>query len=97
VVNLPKVSCKFGAPMGRDGLSLDKFLAEYAGNGKVKLGRVELNSGGYDSGGAYWGCGVPLWRAAFTTSDGCEEVETFFRAYSREAAKAKLPGAKFYR
>lgn len=96
-MKLPNVSSKYGAPMGRGGESLAKFLREYAGLGKLSLVRIPINSGGYDNGGAYWGTGAQLWRAAFVTSDGCETVETFFRAPSREAAKAQLPGAKFYR
>lgn len=81
---LSKVSCKYGAPMGRPS---DSSLS-----GKVRLSRVRLDNGGYDSGGAYWGLGEPLWWAE--DHDGNER---FFRAPTREAAKAQLPGCKFYR
>lgn len=61
--------------------------------GKVRLTRVSLDRGGYDNGGAYWGIGEPLWYAV----SECGEYAAFFRAPSREAAKAKLPGRTFYR
>jgi len=98
-MKLSTVHSKYGAPMGRSGLTLSRFLTEYAGHGRVSLARVPLNSGGYDPGGAYWGLmwDNPLWRASFITSDGCETIETYFRAPSRAAAKQALPGAKFFR
>lgn len=63
---------------------------------KATLRRVPINSQGYDSSGAYWGSGQPLyWSDLGEPGEG-----TFFRAADREAAKAKLrewhPGAKFY-
>lgn len=72
-----KVSCKYGAPMGRGGSLL-------AGT-KTHLARVRLDSGGYDPGGAYWGIGQPL----FVAWDD-EGGEIYLRASSREAAKAQL-------
>ena len=62
---------------------------------KFNLQRVRLDSGGYDSGGAYWGHGAPLWAAwSDATSD-------YFRAQDREGAKAavraKYPAAMFFR
>lgn len=50
------------------------------------LRRVHLDSGGYDSGGAYWGHGAPLWHAAAAEGGG----ESFFRAKDRAAAKAAV-------
>jgi hypothetical protein len=50
------VNCQFGAPMGRNEQGIkptDKT--------KVYKKRVRLDSGGYDSGGAYWGIGSPLY------------------------------------
>lgn len=82
---LSKIDCKYGAPMGR--ASYGPTLS-----GKVRLERVYLNSGGYDSGGAYWGTGAPLYCAS--DSDGNQK---FMRASKREAAKLMLPGCKFYR
>ena len=96
-MKLSNVSSKYGAPMGRGGSSISQFLACYEGLTKrVNLFWVPLNSGGYDNGGAYWGIGSPLFCASFTDTDG-EQVECFFRASSRESAKAILPGCKFFR
>ncbi len=73
------VSSPYGAPMGRRS-------QELCPTGKVRLFRVRLNNGGYDDGGAYWGCGQALWCA--------EDVEegnwTFVRAPSRAAAAHTL-------
>lgn len=91
---LPKVDCRYGAPMGR--------RASYARPPsdeplKFHLQRVPLDSGGYDSGGAYWGHGEPLWW--YMSVDG--EVDAFLRAGSRMAAKAAIrasyPNARFFR
>lgn len=86
-----KVSCKYGAPMGRGHSTL-------AGS-KTRLARVRLDSGGYDPGGAYWGTGQPLF-VAWDEEGG----EVYLRASSRETAKAQLrhksrdPGnLRFYR
>ena len=85
---LTDVSSKYGAPMGRR--SHTDNTAE-----KVRLFRVRLDSGGYDSGGAYWGFGNPLYCAMG------EEFERYLRANDREDAKARLlaefPDLKFYR
>jgi len=87
-----KVSCKYGAPMGRayDGVGA---LA-----GKVRLRRVRLDSGGYDSGGAYWGAGLPLWYAESDRSAvvGHEDegAQAFFRLDgNRDDAKRYILGA----
>lgn len=60
------------------------------------LQRVRLDSGGYDSGGAYWGIGSPLYR--FESADGC--LSGFLRARTREQAKAGVrdehPRAEFF-
>lgn len=59
------------------------------------LQRVRLNAGGYDSGGAYWGVGQPLYWAS------AGEADMFFRAATRQDAKAYVretyPAARFYR
>jgi hypothetical protein len=52
---------------------------------KVRLYKVNLDSGGYDKGGAYWGHGTPLYCAE--NEDG---AIMYFRAYNRETAKSKL-------
>lgn len=78
------VSCRYGAPMGR---------AEWHGTPArpVRLFRVRINAGGYDSGGAYWGSGDPLYCA----TDGAD-FRAFVRALDRPAAavavQARYPG-----
>lgn len=88
----PDVSSKYGAPMGRH--TGPNYLETAAG--PWRLVRIRINSGGYDSGGAYWGLGQPLFYVE--DQDGNSK---FFRASNRDAAKAELiadwPGAKFYR
>lgn len=89
----PKVDCRYGAPMGRG----DRGAATADETVKVSLRKIRLNSGGYDSGGAYWGHGQPLYWAG---SD-CGTVDTYFRARDRAAARAEIlarfPAARFYR
>lgn len=52
------VSCAYGAPMGRRSApDLDTT------RGTVRLFKVNLDSGGYDDGGAYWGIAGSLWCA----------------------------------
>lgn len=95
---LPKMNCQYGAPMGRadkpnmwtkPGPMLDESV-------KFSLRRVRLNSGGYDSGGAYWGIGKPLYWAS--NADGTAEM--FFRASTRGDAKTvvreRYPNARFW-
>ena len=127
-INLPDVSCKYGAPMGRgwdfqhQPEAAHSVVRMYATDPptsdverrhltvaraflravdpslvvKVSLRRIRLDSGGYDSGGAYWGIGAPLYWAA--SEDGA--VDMWFRARDRDSAKAivreKHPGAVFY-
>jgi hypothetical protein len=86
----PPVNCTYGAPMGRlSRASLDTSARLY-------LRRVRLDSGGYDSGGAYWGIGAPLWVAMDQDGD-C----IFLRASTRNAAKMQIlkdmEDAQFYR
>lgn len=76
---IPQVSCQYGAPMGRHSRATLDFSA------KLYLRRVRLNSGGYDSGGAYWGHGLPLFVAMDQAGD-CY----FLRARNRAAAKAEI-------
>ena len=96
-MKLNNVSSKYGAPMGRGGFPVSRFLSCYEGlTVRVSLRWIRLDMGGYDNGGAYWGLGQPLWLASFTDTDG-ETIECFFRADDRNAAKAVLSGCKFYR
>lgn len=97
------VSCKYGAPMGRD------HHGSGALAGKVRLRRVRLDSGGYDKGGAYWGHGEPLWYAESDRSaivgHETEGADCYFRSASRDAAKLYIlgrgpghnPNIRFYR
>ena len=73
-----KVSCKWGAPMGRYSESLSPTHPIY-------LRRVRLDSGGYDKGGAYWGAGLPLF-CAWDDNGG----EVYRRAADRNQAKRIL-------
>ena len=104
-----KVSCRYGAPMGRNGsTSLDiREAIEQAHGGKppkLTLQRVPM-SGDYDTGGAYWGNGRDIayvWRASDDISNAtCDTIEVFVRAWTRAEAKAAVarlvPGATFYR
>lgn len=80
-----KVDVSRGAPMGRK-----SFGAIPEESKSVSLFKVELDSGGYDDGGAYWGLsGASLYCAR--SDDGA--YQGFTRANSRlEAAiQLKLP------
>lgn len=85
----PNVSSKYGAPMGRASREPNEVTFP------ITLREIGLDSGGYDVGGAYWGIGEPLFHAGDAEGD----LNTFFRAKSREAAKAHVqtiyPGAEF--
>ena len=76
----PKVSGKYGAPMGRSGGQLDTSfdVSEYATSGP---------QGEYDCGGAYWGLGGkegPVY-AVWRRGHGREGV-AYVRAKSKAAA-----------
>lgn len=100
------VSSRYGAPSGRpEFYPDDKTMAL-----KFHLQRVRLDGGGYDSGGAYWGHGEPLYWACSVEQvltsmwvPGREEVssvETYVNARTRDEAKALVrdgyPNAKFF-
>lgn len=63
------VSTKYGAPMGRANKGKEPITITSGRNNrivkknqtKVYQKRVRLDYGGYDSGGAYWGIGSPLY------------------------------------
>ena len=101
ISTLTNVSSRYGAPMGRPGIRPVDFKAPVT----FYLRRVYLNGGGYDSGGAYWGFGQPLYRAESAeevevTYGPPTQIERYLRAYDREDAKAQLlreyPNAKFF-
>lgn len=102
--NPPEVSSKYGAPMGRanhnsytdrKGRTWDLTVNEHAG--PFRLVRVAVDNGGYDSGGAYWGLGEPLYYFEGPLTD----INGYVRAKSRELAKAAVrdihPKARFYK
>ena len=67
---------------------------------KFHLEKVQINSGGYDKGGAYWGVyHVPLYVAYGDAENEIQEI--FLRASTREDAKHKVleifKSAIFYR
>ena len=76
-----KVASQHGAPMGRASYgSIPECFPR-----SVQLFRVNLDSQGYDDGGAYWGTGQPLWCAIGEHDTGCQS-RAFIRAGSREEA-----------
>lgn len=77
MAQFPKVNTSRGAPMGRrddPALSVDVPRS-------IRLFRVNLDRGGYDDGGAYWGIG----RALFCAIDD-DDSQQFCRGGSRERA-----------
>ena len=87
-----RVDCKRGAPLGRaDNGTVAECLPR-----TVRLYRVNLDSQGYDDGGAYWGLSVgpwgivsTLWCAEGDSGEG-EMYRQFTRAKSRESAIVAL-------
>lgn len=73
---------------------------------KFYLRRERLNNGGYDSGGAYWGIGSPLYRFESVEEfdvpyrEYPEQIEGYTRASDRDDAKAIVratyPNAEFF-
>lgn len=99
----PAVNCKYGAPMGRRSDNLSGLIVEPY-DPPFTLRRIRLTDGGcYDSGGAYWGSGQPLYWWAITITEGetTDECSGFMRACGRGNAKAQIralhPHARFYR
>lgn len=75
----PDVGTMYGSPMGRSESPLGEGVRS------VRVFRVNLDSGGYDDGGAYWGHGEALYCAQ------CDEGGIrFMRADGRLSAIAKL-------
>lgn len=60
---MQKVNSQYGAPMGR----CNRGLIQNCEPRTVRLFRVNLDSGGYDDGGAYWGTGDPIYCATDDT------------------------------
>lgn len=92
--HLSKAYSQYGADMGRPNNRTEPSYPV-----RFHVQRIRLNSGGYDSGGAYWGQGQALYYA---WGDGAEEVqEHWTRATDRDDAKTAVlnrwPNATFYR
>ena len=79
----PKVSCTYGAPMGRysDNPSNLKGI-------KRLSARRQGGGGGYDKGGAYWGTPSNVWGVWGTVDD--ETRCAYVRASSRADAIAQV-------
>mgnify|MGYP001596946213 CR=1 FL=1 len=100
-MKLSKAYSQYGADLGRanrpspysSSVDVPTLRASVV---RLHLARVYLDTGGYDTGGAYWGVGTPLYRAWDE-----DEIELFLRAPDRDAAKAMIrttyPRATFYR
>jgi len=81
---MPKVNCSHGAPMGRR----EYGLIQNCERGTVLLFKVELDSGGYDDGGAYWGL-RSVGRTLYCATDNAEYCR-FVDAFSRSHAALLL-------
>lgn len=78
---LKKLDGSRGAPMGRFSHRTDNAT-------NVSVSRLRMFSdGAYDIGGAYWGIGQPIYRAAWYDEEG-QACEAFVRADSRDEAIA---------
>ena len=95
---LPLAYSIYGACMGRRNTILSN------GVGKYHLYKMTMvGYGAYDSGGAYWGQGSPvfgyMYRAYRESDEGLEQC--FVRAVDRDEAKEEVrkvfKGATFYR
>lgn len=94
-MQLAKLDCKYGAPMGRGQiLPVDSLAVDW----KCNAQRVTLDTGGYDRGGAYWGIGAPLFWI-FDRETGGARLSYFLRAHNRDLAisqmKRHLPNLRF--
>lgn len=80
------VNSQYGAPMGRTSYGVN--CVEDAPAKSVRLFRVNLDSGGYDDGGAYWGHGSAIYCARCDVAGN--EFMVTERAHSRFHAAAIL-------
>jgi hypothetical protein len=92
---LSKGYSQYGAQMGRR-----DHVTEPDHPIKMHLVRMRMSScGAYDQGGAYWGCGEPMFHAWGDGHD--EEQEMFIRARNRMEARClirkEFPNVRFYR
>ncbi len=95
IQKLSDVSSKYGAPHGRCNNKGDPDTKQ-----RFYLIKVRVNSGGYDSGGAYWGyCSLGERVYRYLSEEG--DIEGFVWAKSRALAKAEMledyPDATFFK
>jgi hypothetical protein len=95
---------RYGAPLGRadrdsyvDRTGKRHVMTVNENAAPFHLLRVRLDSGGYDSGGAYWGHGEPLYYYEGPISDISGYVRGRTRDAAKSAVRAKHPLARFYR
>lgn len=82
-----KLDCKRGAPMGRAEWRPEPPKPIRPTEKKsIRLFNVNLDSGGYDDGGAYWG--LPRYNLWCATND--DDYRQFVRADTREKAADDL-------
>lgn len=100
----PPVNAQYGAPMGRR--ANDTFTDKRGQTFKLivnedakpfRLVRCPLDRGGYDSGGAYWGLGEPLYYYEGPLGDINGYVRGVTREKAKEAVRGIHPKAKFYK
>lgn len=92
---IPHEIMKYGAPMGR--WRWNDNAAPFTG--RMYLRHIPLNSGGYDSGGAYWGTrrsGERLYGYAADDDSANGFIDAADRAEAKELVLAKYPGARFF-
>ena len=95
---LPRVTGKYGAPMGRSSTVVDTDIPV-----KFYLYRMPMVDYNYDNGGAYWGGGDRIigWMYHAYGDGPTFRNECFVRAASRAKAKEEVkelfPNATFYR
>jgi len=96
-LRLDNVSSRYGAPMGR----ADRCPVDPDAPLVLRLARLRWEDGDYDQGGAYWGCGAPMWCAWSVDAppEGDEPVRIYVRARTADAARAvvleRFPAARF--
>ncbi|QQS10763.1 MAG: hypothetical protein IPK81_14070 [Rhodospirillales bacterium] len=87
---LASVDASRGAPMGRASRLSPDF------GGALRLAKVRLDSGGYDRGGAYWGCrerGESLFVAWSTEFHAVAFLDAPDRDTARARILARVPAA----
>jgi len=91
---LKNASSRYGADMGRP-----DHISEPDAPIKFHLRYMPFVDGDYDKGGAYWGCGEPIFHA---WGDGQEEEQEMFirasdRFHARLEVRKQFTNARFYR